>query len=290
MHLVIVRGTAIFAKLACRAARALLLFGISVSTVWAQSFPSGTWQGKYHGLDSGTITLSISSVSGIAGTVTGALTSDHYKSTYSIFGGATLGSTGYTFAAIAGDGSAPAWTLTGNIVPGQSIAGDWAVVGPMDGVGTFSAQFVSAASAMTLGGYLSGNWFNPAQGGHGFQLEFTNQPDDTIPIENELVAIWFVYAPDGSGQNWIFAQGPYDALTSTVTVPATIFHGPKFPFPLTNYDPSALQGTLGDWGTVTFTFSDCDNGTATWGSIVSGYGSGTIPIQRLTRIAGTSCP
>jgi plastocyanin len=151
---------------------------------------------------------------------------------------------------------------------------------------------VNAAPPPTinLGGYLSGNWFDPAQGGHGFQLEFTNQADGTIPSQKELVAIWFVYTPDGTGQNWIYAQGPYDSTKNTVSVPATIFHGAKFPFPASNFDPNAILGSLGDWGTVTFTFSDCNNGTASWNSTVNGYGNGSIPIQRLTSIQGTACP
>ena len=144
--------------------------------------------------------------------------------------------------------------------------------------------------SIKLGGYLSGNWLNPAQGGHGFQFEFTNQPDGGIPSQKELVAIWFVYTPDGSGQNWIYAQGPFDSTKNTVTVPATIFHGVKFPFPLSNFDPNALRGDLGDWGTLTFTFSDCNNGTASWNSTVSGYGNGSFPITRLTSIQGTACP
>jgi plastocyanin len=148
----------------------------------------------------------------------------------------------------------------------------------------------AVAATLNLGGYLSGNWYNPAQGGHGFQLEFTNQADAGVPSQKELVAIWFVYTPDGSGQNWVYAQGPYDSTKNTVTVPATLLHGAKFPFPLSNFDPNAVVGTLGDWGSVTFTFSDCNNGTASWTSTVNGYGNGTIPIQRLTSIQGTACP
>jgi hypothetical protein len=152
---------------------------------------------------------------------------------------------------------------------------------------TWSRQSV----AITLGGYLSGNWFNSAQPRHGFQLEFTNQPDGTVLSENEMVAIWFVYTPDGTGQqNWIYAQGPYDSTQNTVTLPATIFHGARFPFPLTNYNPADVKGSLGDWGSLTFTFTDCNNGTASWNSMVAGYGNGSIPITRLTSIQGTTCP
>jgi len=134
--------------------------------------------------------------------------------------------------------------------------------------------------SVTLGGYLSGNWFDPStnQGGHGFQLEFTDQA-------NTIVAIWFVYPPIGGGQNWIYAQGTFDSTKNTVTIPAVLLSGPKFP-PL--YNSNYLQQT--NWGTLTFTFGDCNTGTATWASTVTGYGSGSIPIQRLTSIQGTSCP
>jgi len=144
--------------------------------------------------------------------------------------------------------------------------------------------------SIALGGYLSGNWLNPAQGGHGFQLEFTNQPDGTVPSQNEVIAIWFVYTPDGSGQNWIYAQGPYDSSKNSVTLPATIFHGAKFPFPLANFNAHDVQGNLGDWGSLTFSFTDCDTGTMSWSSSVDRYGNGSMPIQRLTSIAGVACP
>ena len=131
-----------------------------------------------------------------------------------------------------------------------------------------------------LGGYMSGNWYNPEpnQSGHGFQLEFTDQA-------NTAVAIWFVYAPDGKSQNWIYAQGTYDTTKNAVTLPAAILTGAMFP---PNFNSSQVHQT--SWGTLTFTFSDCNTGTASWSSTVAAYGSGSIPISRLTRIAGTVCP
>jgi hypothetical protein len=48
---------------------------------------------------------------------------------------------------------------------------------------------------------------------------------------------------------------------------------------------------LTQWGTLTFTFTDCDRGTASWTSTAAGYpASGSFPIARVTRIAGTTCP
>jgi plastocyanin len=130
---------------------------------------------------------------------------------------------------------------------------------------------------IAIGGYMSGNWFNPAQGGHGFQIE--------AATNNDIIAIWFVYTPDGSGQNWIYAQGTYDSTKNTVTLPAVLLSGAKFP---PNFKSSDVTQT--PWGTLTFTFSDCNNGTASWNSSVNGYGQGTLAITRLTQIDGTTCP
>lgn len=154
--------------------------------------------------------------------------------------------------------------------------------------------------SIKLGGYLSGNWYNPSQGGHGFQLEFTNAATGTTTFD--MVAIWFVYTPvastanDGSGQNWIYAEGNYDTTKSTVTLPAILQTGARFP---PNFNPADIRrvGTGPNppnlWGTLTFTFTDCNNGTVSWHSDVPGYNNANdtpLPIQRLTQIAGTTCP
>ena len=149
-----------------------------------------------------------------------------------------------------------------------------------------------------LGGYLSGNWFNANQGGHGFQLEFTNR--STGATTADMVAIWFVYTPagssanDGSGQNWIYAEGDYDSTKNTVTLPAILLSGAKFP---PNFNPNDVHRVSNDasttWGTITFTFSDCNNGTVSWHSTLPGYNAANdtpLAITRLTQIAGTTCP
>jgi len=150
--------------------------------------------------------------------------------------------------------------------------------------GKITVNAVTPPPSIKLGGYLSGNWFITNQSGHGFQLEFTNN-------NNDMLAIWFVYKPDGSGQNWIYSEGPYDPTTSTVTLPAEILDGAKFPPNFTSGDVKPQGGGL--WGHLTFTFSDCNNGTVSWHSDLAGYNNlndTPQPIQRLTQIAGTTCP
>jgi hypothetical protein len=124
---------------------------------------------------------------------------------------------------------------------------------------------------------MSGNWYDPAQSGQGFQLE--------MATGNTMVAIWFTFAPDGSGQNWIYAQGSYDSSKNTVTLPAALVTGAKFP---PNFEATDITKT--PWGSITFTFTGCNAGTASWESTLSGYASGSMPITRLTQIKGTACP
>lgn len=133
-------------------------------------------------------------------------------------------------------------------------------------------------ASITLGGYLSGNWYNPAQGGHGFQFEFTDQ-------DSTLIAVWFVFAPSGGAQNWIFAQGPYDHAANSVTIDAELLDGAQFP---PQFKPADVQRT--PWGTLTFTFSDCDHAQVSWSSTLPGYGNGSMALTRLTSIRGLACP
>jgi len=135
-----------------------------------------------------------------------------------------------------------------------------------------------AVSSVKLGGYLSGNWYDPTHSGQGLQLEFTDQ-------QNTLLAIWFVYAPDGSGQRWVFGQGDYDTTTNTVTVYAQLLSGGAFP-PL--FNSADVQRQL--WGKLTFVFTDCNHAQLVWNGFLPGYGSGSMPLTRLTSIRGTSCP
>jgi len=103
--------------------------------------------------------------------------------------------------------------------------------------------------------------------------------------DNTMIAIWFVFSPDGSSQNWIYAQGSYDTNSNTITLPAIILSGAAFP---PNFNSNDLTQT--PWGTLTFTFTDCNSGMVSWNSSLPGYGSGTLPLTRLTQIEGTSCP
>jgi len=172
-----------------------------------------------------------------------------------------------------------AWSSTVTF-PKAGTVGYYCEVHGAPGQGMFGSITVNAVSttpAVTVGGYMSGTWYTPGQGGHGFLL-------DAEP-NNAMVAFWFAYMPDGSGPDWIYAQGNYDPTSNTVTLPAAIYTGSAFP---PNFDTTKVVQTL--WGNLTFTFTDCDHGTVSWDSTVPGYGSGSLPLLRLTRVDGASCP
>jgi len=150
------------------------------------------------------------------------------------------------------------------------------------GVDLGAYESASSAAGPRIGAGFSGNWFDPTLGqdGHGFQIE-------VLP-DNGMLVIWFVFNPAGTAQSWIYTQGSYDPEKSTVTLPAILETGGRFP---PNFNSSTLTRT--PWGLLTLTFADCSNGTATWASnpasAAAGYGDVSFPIRRLTSIAGTSC-
>ena len=193
-----------------------------------------------------------------------------------------------------GNVSTAAWTAVVPFTKAGTFRYYCELHGGPGGVGMSGTVIVHAATtpSINLGGYLSGNWYNPDQGGHGFQLEFTKDAG--------LLAIWFVYTPDGTGQSWIYGQGAYDTTKNSVTVPAVIFSGANFPsqkLPFNQADVKQLGGDL--WGNLTFTFTDCNHGTVAWQTNAAnatvgqaGYTSSATPLAltRLTQIDGTSCP
>lgn len=134
----------------------------------------------------------------------------------------------------------------------------------------------SSTSPFAIGNGITGNWYDHSESGHGFGLE-------VLP-GNTLLAEWYVFSPTG-GRDWIIATGPITGNTATLTAFQGAGSGGRFP---PNFSASQVQTQA--WGTLTFTFTDCNNGTASWQPTVTGYTAGSIPITRLTMPAGLTCP
>ncbi|UXI66812.1 hypothetical protein [Tahibacter amnicola] len=121
---------------------------------------------------------------------------------------------------------------------------------------------------------ITGNWYDPAQNGHGFQLE-------VLP-GGIVTAFWFTFDNAGN-QVWISAAGPITQNRVVMNVNRAL--NGRFP---PNFNPANV--TVSAWGTLTFTFTDCDHGSVSWASTDPAFtASGTMTLERLTRIDGLAC-
>ena len=137
-------------------------------------------------------------------------------------------------------------------------------------------QCQAVSQSFTIGGGISGSWYDPNQSGHGFLIEVIKGTD-------QAQAIWFAFDNQGN-QAWIAAQGTIDG--NQVTMDAIVVDGGRFP---PHFDATAIERN--HWGAMSFTFSDCDHATVQWTTSNSAFtSSGRMTLVRLTSIEGTTCP
>jgi len=123
------------------------------------------------------------------------------------------------------------------------------------------------AATPTIGPGFTGAWYDPQQSGHGLFLE-------VLP-GNRLLAWWFTFTPDGTQQSWFGGVGTISG--NTATVPVDLTQGGRW---IPNFDPTKIVGV--PWGTLVFTFNDCNNGRVDFSSTYPGYGSNHMTLTRLT--------
>ena len=116
---------------------------------------------------------------------------------------------------------------------------------------------------------FSGNWFNPAQSGHGFEFEVLGTSPAFLSVD------WFAFAPSGAPV-WLQGVGPINGNSAQMQLQLIDGTGAQFP---PNFNPAQITQHV--WGTATFTFTDSAHATVSWNSTVPGYGSGSQPLQPL---------
>jgi len=153
-----------------------------------------------------------------------------------------------------------------------------------DGVYTVNWDHPALTATYTVSGNpgisaaFSGNWFDPNQNGQGFEIEILGGATPLMSV------LWFTFAPTG-GETWIAASGPVSG--THVSMDAYQISGPGALFP-PQFDAARVSAQ--PWGSLTFTFSDCNTGRVDWVSTQPGYGSGTMALTRLTQPDGLGCP
>ncbi|HET9483589.1 MAG TPA: hypothetical protein VFO79_06510, partial [Xanthomonadales bacterium] len=119
---------------------------------------------------------------------------------------------------------------------------------------------------------LTGSWANPAQLGHGFQIE--------VLSGDRIVLTWYVFTPTRE-QLWLIGAGPISGQAATLNMvrPA----GGRF---IPNFDPA--QVTAPSVGTITVTALSCNSARVDY-AFAAPFGSGSIPISRVTAVRGVPC-
>ena len=133
----------------------------------------------------------------------------------------------------------------------------------------------AATSVATIGAEFTGAWYDPAQNGHGIFIE-------VLP-ENRFFATWLTFDPSGA-QAWLVGLGTYGGDTATLTAVEQPGGGGWVP----NLVPNHVVRNA--WGTLVFTFTDCNHGRVAFSSPVAGFGRGSMELTRLTLPLGVTCP
>ena len=160
------------------------------------------------------------------------------------------------------------------------------VVGGYSGVGGLGLAALASAEILqpanvpvvpvgTITAAFTGAWYDPAQSGHGLFVE--------VLSGNRFQAAWFAFDPSGKQQAWFTGVGTYNGNTATISDVVLPTVGRFIP----NFDAAAVVRNR--WGSLTFTFTDCNHGRVEFTS-AAGYGSGSMNISRLTQPAGLACP
>jgi plastocyanin len=175
-----------------------------------------------------------------------------------------------------GDPSDDLWRSTVAFNQAGTVNYHCDVHGSMGMTGSITVQGTAPTTVPIIPGF-SGAWYGPGQSGHGLLLEVE------AGTPNQLVAYWFTFNPDGTQQAWFGGVGPINGDTAIVTAFQTT--GGRW---IPNFDPTTIVNN--PWGTLTFTFSDCNHGRVDFASTIAGFGSDHMDLVRLTQPAGLTCP
>lgn len=122
---------------------------------------------------------------------------------------------------------------------------------------------------------ISGAWYNPAQSGHGLTVEML--------AGDRALVFWHVFDPQGEPVH-LYIEG--NVVGHGIEGQAYLGRGMRFG----SFDRA--DHTLEHWGSVRLAFSGCNAASLDWqadGPAGLGYADGSMPLRRLTGLAGLEC-
>ena len=179
-----------------------------------------------------------------------------------------------------GNPSDAQWNASITITPamaGHTLGYHCEIHGSMGMTGTIVVNGSATGGNVPITPGFTGAWYDPTQSGHGIFIE--------ILPNNQILAWWFTFNPDGTQQSWFGNIGAIDPATNTAHIDALQTQGGRW---IPNFNPANV--TNPPWGSLDFSFTDCNHGRVDFESSVPGYGSGHMDLTRITQIAGLACP
>ena len=142
-------------------------------------------------------------------------------------------------------------------------------------IGAFEYNSEPPATPFRMNAGHSGAWYNPETTGQGLLI-------DVVPQDQFVFLAWFTFTDSASSnlgeQHWYTAQGNYFGSSARLILYETL--GGQFD------DPQETR--TNPVGTVTVSFSDCEQGQMVY-SIDTDGRKGIIPLQRLIPGSGDVC-
>ena len=150
----------------------------------------------------------------------------------------------------------------------------------------------TAGQPLAIAGYLTSAWYDPTHSGEGMEIQVYDTPDSST---RTFLAAWYTF--DTTGRPfWLSAQLSYSISQST-GLPTTSLAG----VPASYVTGGGFAGNFGakantvSWGTMTFTFPDCNTMTFTYTGATGAdapngpSGNGTRTWKRLATVNNNTC-
>jgi len=145
--------------------------------------------------------------------------------------------------------------------------------------------YAAAAAPLPISGYMSSNWYDPQHAGEGMLTQVFDNQDG---LTRTFTAAWYTFDKVGL-PFWIFAQG---SIPIGVNASGSIdtYYGTGG-----NFAGTAPGGaTFTKWGTMSFSFPDCNHMTFTFNGQTDQAtqgpgGSGTRTWLRIANVNGLTC-
>ncbi|MBK8286698.1 MAG: hypothetical protein IPK97_18560 [Ahniella sp.] len=129
---------------------------------------------------------------------------------------------------------------------------------------------------MVISREFSATWIDPLHAGHGFNIEVVGSDSNRT-----VLVYWYTYDAQGKPA-WVVANGTVQGEQAVLTA-----YTAEGGAPGSSFDPANVR--LINWGTMTVSFTDCNNGVVRYTPVLPGLLAGQVPISRLTQLHNTSC-